>query len=58
MAMRNGLPAVIVDPVLRQENEMMFDFFINFAKSNNLQIENLPEDKLEELTELQLGKLL
>ncbi len=39
MAMQNGVPAVIIDPVLKQENPMMYKFLINFGKSNNLQIE-------------------
>ena len=39
MAMRNGLPAVLIDPVLKQENPMMYEFLINFGKGNNLQIE-------------------
>jgi|GEM_PF-2743209 len=39
MAVKNGVPAVVIDPVLEQENKMMFEFLINFGKSNNLQIE-------------------
>ncbi len=39
MAIINGLPAVVIDSVLEQENNMMFDYLINFGKSNNLQIE-------------------
>ena len=39
MAMKNDLPAVIIDPVLERENPMMFEFLLNFGKSNNLQIE-------------------
>ena len=39
MALRDGLPAVVIDPVLEQENVIMYEFLINFAKSNDLQIE-------------------
>jgi len=39
MAVKNGLPAVVIDTVLEKENKIMFDFLINFGKSNNLQIE-------------------
>lgn len=39
MAVINGLPAVVIDPILEQENNMMFEFLINFGKSNELQIE-------------------
>ena len=39
MAMKSGVPAVIIDPVLKQENPMMYKFLIDFGKSNNLQVE-------------------
>ena len=39
MAMKNGVPAVVIDSILEQENPMMFEFLIDFGKSNNLQIE-------------------
>jgi len=44
MAMYEGLPSVVVDRVLKEENLMMFEFFINFAKGNKLQILNLGDD--------------
>lgn len=43
-ALRNGVPAVIIDPELQMENIMLFEFLINFARGNKLQIINCPED--------------
>lgn len=43
-ALRDGVPAVIIDPELRAENIMLFEFLINFARGNKLQIINCPED--------------
>lgn len=39
MAIKEGLPAVVIDPILEQENKMMFDFLLNFGKSNKLFIQ-------------------
>ncbi len=44
MAMHDGLPSVVVDRILEQEDPMMFEFFINFAKGNKLQILNLDDE--------------
>ena len=44
-AMHDGISAVVVDRILEDENQMMFEFFINFAKGNKLQILNLDDDE-------------
>jgi len=38
MAVIDGLPAVVIDPVLEKENPMMFEFLLKFGRNNNLQI--------------------
>lgn len=43
-AIYDGVSAVVVDRVLETENLMMFEFFINFAKGNKLQILNLDDE--------------
>ncbi len=38
MAMREGVNCVVVDMRLEEEDPMMFEFLMNFARSNDLQI--------------------
>ncbi len=47
MAVKGGLPAVVIDPILEQENKMMFDFLINFGKVNSLLIQYPSESESE-----------
>jgi hypothetical protein len=39
MASIEGVNAVVVDVSLKDEEPLLFDFLVNFAKGNNLQIE-------------------
>ena len=39
MAMIEGINCVVIDPSLESEEPMLYAFLINFATSNNLQIE-------------------
>ena len=39
MAMIEGINCVVIDPSLEGEEPMLYAFLINFATSNNLQIE-------------------
>lgn len=41
MASIEGVNAVVVDVSLRDEDPLLFDFLVNFAKGNNLQVEEL-----------------
>lgn len=43
-SLREGVPAVVIDPVLREKNEMLFEFLIHFAQGNKLEVLNMPED--------------
>lgn len=43
-AIVEGVSAVVVDRILETENQLMFDFFINFARGNQLQILNLDDE--------------
>lgn len=48
MAVKDGLPAVVIDPILEQENKMMFDFLVNFGKANCLLIQYPCESEVKE----------
>jgi len=39
MASIEGVNAVIVDVSLKEDDPMLFDFLLNFAEGNNLQVE-------------------
>lgn len=39
LASIKGVKCVVVDAVLRDENEMLFEFLMDFARDNQLQIE-------------------
>ncbi|EMR13564.1 hypothetical protein MPL1_04572 [Methylophaga lonarensis MPL] len=39
LASIEGVKCVVVDAVLRDENEMLFEFLMDFARDNQLQIE-------------------
>ncbi|RMG55521.1 MAG: DUF3579 domain-containing protein [Gammaproteobacteria bacterium] len=44
MAMIEGVSAVVIDRSMRASDPRLFEFLIDFARSNDLQVENLPED--------------
>ncbi|HEC73264.1 MAG TPA: DUF3579 domain-containing protein [Methylophaga aminisulfidivorans] len=39
LAALDGVKCVVIDATLEQENEMLFEFLMDFAKDNQLQIE-------------------
>ena len=41
MASIEGVNAVVVDVSLKEDDPMLFDFLVNFAKGNELQIEEV-----------------
>lgn len=48
LASIDGVKCVVVDAVLEQSDEMLFNFLIEFADDNNLQTERTSEFPLDE----------
>ena len=48
MAMINGVNCVVVDKWVEEKDPRIFDFVMNFAKSNNLEMETVEADAVAE----------
>jgi hypothetical protein len=48
LASIDGVKCVVIDAVLEETDEMLFDFLMEFAEDNNLQTDRLEQFPLEE----------
>lgn len=48
LASIDGVKSVVIDAVLEQNDEMLFEFLIAFADDNNLQVERTTQFPLDE----------